>query len=158
MASTVVITETLAQALYQADPNRLPDALRKYGVGVALSPQKFTWLGATGATAVNLTTAAFIANATPGPNTPTLPQGVVTLPAIMNISTLRVTTGASGAVGNYASTDSGGTPAYPVGTAFGTVAMSDDGTQIIFPSQVSGFVIEYVPRSLYDVNLPFEHA
>lgn len=167
MASTTIIPETLAQALYQADPNRIADALRKYGIGVTLSPQKFTWLGSTGATAVNITTAAFAALAVPGPNTPTFPQGVTTLPAIMNMSTLRVTTGPSGSVGNYGLSDSGGAPAL-VGISGasgaqtlgipGIATISDDGTTITFPAQVSGFVIEYVPRSLYDVNLPFEHS
>lgn len=156
MASTTIIPETLAQALYQSDPGRMPDAQRKYGVGLMLSPQKFTWLGTTGASGVNLTTAAFAALAVPGSATPTLPQGVTTLPAIMHVTTLRVSTGPSGAAGNYALTDAGGTPAYPPAGGFGIVTLSDDGTTLGFPANVSGFVIEYVPRSLYDVNLPFE--
>lgn len=165
--TTTIVPETLAKALNEADPNRIADALRAYGIGVALSPQKFSYLGTTGASAQVVTAAAFAALATPGSKTPTLPQGVVTLPPIMHIATLRVTTGPSGSVGNYIATDSAGTPALlqVVGASgntslagVGVATLSDDGTTIGFPTNVSGFVIEYVPRSLQDVTSLFEHA
>lgn len=174
MASTTVLQETLAKALTEADPNRLADALREYGVGMHLSPQKWTWLGSTGATAVTFagTTSGatsavnFLANASPGPQTPALPLGQLMLPPALAIGTLRVTTGPSGSVGTYEMTDVGGTAqllqsAGPSGAQVltpGVARISDDGSTITFPAQVSGFVIEYIPRSAVDVMSLFEHS
>lgn len=162
MSNTNVLVETLAKALGESDPNRLADALRTYGLGLHLSPQKWTWLGTTGATSVAINTASFLAGASPGAKTPALPQGLAALPAALGIETLRVTTGPSGSVGAYGVVDSGGTAqlpplAGPSGaqvTTFGTALISDDGATITFPTNVSGFVIEYIPRSLVDVTAP----
>lgn len=156
MSTTTVLNETLAKALNEAEPNTLADALREYGIGMALSPQKWTWVGAAGATAVPINTAAFLAAATAGAKTPALPQNQLVLPNAMHIASLRVTTGASGTLGNYAQTDAGGTPAYP-GTngSGGVVALSDDGSTLTFPAAVQGFVIQYVPRSVKDVTSTF---
>ena len=168
MSTTTVLVETLAKALGESDPNRLADALRTYGIGLHLSPQKYTWLGPSGgSTAVNITTAAFLAGASAGAKTPALPQGLSGLPAALDVCTLRVTTGPSGAVGPYGVTDAGGTPqALSLGgpsgaqtlTVPGLATLSDDGTTLTFPVAVSGFVIEYIPRSLVDVTLPFDHS
>lgn len=165
--TTTIVAETLAKALAECDPNRIADALRAYGIGMALSPQKYTWLGSTGATAVDITTAGFLSRATPGTKTPTLPQSQLALPPAMHIATLRVTTGPSGSVGAYQVTDAGGTASLlQIAGASGntslsvqgTALISDDGATVTFPAQISGFVIEYVPRSAYDVTLLFEHA
>lgn len=164
MASTNVIAETLAKALNEGDPNRLADALRLYGLGMHLSPQKYSWVGSTGATAVSINTAAFLAAATPGPKTPTLPASQATLPAILEVGTLRVTTGPSGSVGTYTVTDAGGAPQLlqAAGGASlivpGIALLSDDGATLTFPVAVSGFVLEYIPRSALDVTALFEHS
>lgn len=161
MASTNTQTETLAKALGEADPNRLADALRQYGLGTHLSPQKFTFLGAAGATAQNITTAAWLARATPGSATPTLPIAQATLPPILSVVALRVTTGPSGAAGTHIISDAGGTPAQPNSAAVGApgiALLSDDGTTLTFASAVSGFVLEYIPRSARDVNGLFENT
>ncbi len=161
------VNETLAKALNETDPNRLMDALRLYGFGMHLSPQKYTWLGTTGATAVNITSLGFFANASGGAQTPPLPQGATAaLPPILMLAMMRVTTGPSGSVGSYFDTDPGGPLAYPGVTggagASATVGppgicqLSDDGTTLTFPAQVSGFVIEYLPRSYVNVLSPFE--
>lgn len=158
--STTVINETLAKVLAEADPNRIADALRSYGIGMHLSPMKYTWLGATGATAVAITTAAFLALATQGANTPTLPAAQATLPPALVIGTLRVTTGPSGSVGPYIVTDAGGTPRSTAlaGASGAQVAqpgvalLSDDGSTLTFATNVSGFVLEYIPRGATDVT------
>lgn len=161
MVYTTTLTPNLALGLSNSDPNRISDALREYGIGLHLSPQKWTWLGTTGATAVNITTAAFVAGASAGANTPPLPLGVLTLPGALLVGTLRVTTGASGSVALYDVTDSGGTARLGAllssstgssGQTKGVALISDDGSTITFPAQVSGFVLQYVPRSLVDVN------
>lgn len=160
------LAETLAKALTEGDPNRLADALRAYGLGMHLSPQKWAWLGTTGATAVPINTAAFIAGASPGAKTPALPQGIATLPGILEVGTLRVTTGPSGSVGPYTVTDAGGTAqllqlAGASGAQVltpGIATLSDDGNTLTFPAQVSGFVLEYIPRSVQDVTTLFEHS
>lgn len=164
MSSTQILAETLAKALEKADPNRLADILRIYGLGTHLSPQKYSWLGATGASAVNIASALFLSQVTPGPFTPTMPPGVTGLPPALLVSMLRVFTGASGVVGQYMMTDPAGSLAYPAasggasgGVAPGFARLSDDGTTITFPQTVSGFVIEYVPRSFLDVMQLFEH-
>jgi hypothetical protein len=163
---TNVIPETLAKVLSEGDPNRIADAFRAYGIGMHLSPQKFSWLGSTGATAVAINTAAFLAAATPGPKTPTLPASQTTLPAILEVGTLRVTTGPSGSVGAYTVTDAGGTAqllqvAGPSGAQVlvpGLALLSDDGSTLTFPVAVSGFVLEYIPCSALDVTSLFEHS
>lgn len=164
MATTQTIVETLAKALNESDPNRLPDALRAYGIGQHLSPQKWTWLGPSGgATAVNIASAAFAAGASAGPQTPPLPQGATGLPPALDVCTLRVTTGPSGAVGVYGVTDAGGTPqllqvAGGILAVPGLATLSDDGTTLLFPAAISGFVIEYIPRGNQNVLSLFEHA
>lgn len=161
MSTTTVISNTLAQALYKSDPNTLADTLRQYGIGTHLSPQKWAWLGTTGATAVAINTAAFFTNASPGAYTPALPQSQSVLAPALIVGTLRVTTGPSGSVGAYLVTDSGGTTQLKANTGVsgaavlsqpGVALLSDDGTTITFPAQVSGFIIEYLPRSFTDVT------
>lgn len=165
----VVVAETVAKALNESDPNRLFDALRLYGFGMHLSPQKYTWLGTTGATAVNITTTSWFANASGGSKTPGLPQGATqALPAALIIGNVRVNTGPSGSLGHYYVADSSYTgavyPGFMAGGATGATAaigialLSDDGSTLTFPAQVSGFVINYIPRSYVDVTSPFEHA
>lgn len=175
MASTVVLAETIAKALAECDPNRLADALRQYGFGMHLSPQKWTWLGSTGATAVQFGGAsagataaiAFLASASPGPQTPSLPQNQTMLPPALIVGALRVTTGPSGSVGPYIITDAGGTPqapqlAGPSGAQVldvpGVAVLSDDGATLTFAEQVSGFVLQYIPRSAVNVLQLFEHS
>lgn len=176
MASTQTFVETLAKALAESDPNRIADCLREYGIGMHLSPLKYTaLLAAGGATAVTFAgttpgataAAAFLALASPGPQTPALPQGQLMLPPALSIATLRVTTGPSGAVGPYLVQDSGGTvqrlqlsgvSGAQVLDTPGIALLSDDGATLTFPVAVSGFVIEYISRGAQDVNLPFEHS
>lgn len=177
MASTTVIPESLAKALNEADPNRIADALRILGIGVHLSPQKWAYLGTTGATSVvfgggtssSTAAAAFIANASAGLMTPALPSNFPYLLPALSVATLRVTTGASGVPGLYMVADASYTAAlYPLGftnaagigqidTVPGVALLSDDGTTLTFPAQASGFVIEYIPRSNQNVLANFEH-
>lgn len=131
MATTVTKTESLKDALDQANPNRVADALAKAKLGTILTPLKKTYTGLASAAAHDLTDAAHGSG-----------------PAALSVATLRVTAGAAAAGARYM-TDAGG-------TASSTVALlSDDGKTITFEGTVTAFVIEYIPRSNTDMTSNF---
>ena len=151
---TTTKAKTLAQVLEQANPNLVADALRKIDLARMLDPVKVTFAGLASAAAQNITTAAARAAATVDQGLKDLIAGEG-LPPILSVVALRVTAGTL-AAGPAIVTDSGGTPT-AIGTGSAHVAtLSDDGKTLTFQAAVTGFVLEYIPRSTADFGASFE--
>lgn len=142
---------TLQEVLNKANLNQLPTVVQKMKLGNMLNPVKITVTGLTAAAAIDITTAAVRAAATitgleraTGDN----------LPAILAVKTLRCTaSGTANSVGSYAVTDAGGTAVSPTaGANVGLALLSDDGATLTFPSTITAFVLEYIPRSYTDLE------
>lgn len=150
MAGTKTLTELAYDILNEANPNRIFNVLRILKLGNMLTPRKVTFAALAAAAAHNITDAAHFAAAVVAPVYPTTgPSARVTLPPILAIITLRVTAGAAAAATRTPS-DAGGTPTAAVAT------LSDDGTTLTFEANVTGFVIEYIPRSEIDLTTIWE--
>lgn len=143
--------QSLQGYLDQANPNFLADVLRQIGLGSLLTPLKVTFSGLTAAASFDITTAANFEFATVNQGSPIYDnQGY--LPPILCVNTLRVTAVGTGATGARFVTDTGG-------TASSTVAkVSDDGKTLTFEGTVTGFVIEYIPRSITSMTSNFESS
>lgn len=143
--STTTADITLQQILNRSNLNQLAAALSKVKLGNVLGSVKVT-VASLSATASPVITgsavraAATISGLDRGSND--------NLPAIQTVKTLRVTTsGTANSVGSYAISDAGGTALTPTaGANVGLALLSDDGTTLTFPTTVTGFVLEYVPR------------
>ena len=143
--STTTADITLQQIINRSNLNQLAAALSKVKLGNVLGSVKITVASLT-ATATPVVTgsavraAATISGLDRGTND--------NLPAIQTVKTLRVTTsGTANSVGSYAVSDAGGTALTPTaGANVGLALLSDDGTTLTFPTTVTGFVLEYVPR------------
>jgi len=134
----------IRDVLNRANPNDLPDALRMTKIGDQITPIKATFAALSAAAAQDITTAAAKTAATI--TGITLADGE-NLPAIGQVSALRVTAVGTGNVGPRMVTDAGGTPlASPAGPLFGVALLSDDGKTLTFEGTVTGFVLEYFPR------------
>lgn len=140
---------TLQQILNKANLNQLGTLLQKMKLGNMLNPVKVTVAGLAAAAAVDITTAAVRAAATisgldrdSGDN----------LPAILSVTALRVTAVGTGALGARIVTDTGGTPGAPGANGPGIATISDDGKTLTFEGTVTGFVLEYIPRSYTDLE------
>jgi len=138
--STTTATDTLQNELDKSNPNTIPDALRKIKLGTVLTPLKRTFSGLASAAGHDLT-AIDGTGETAGANNPKRL-------AALCINTVRVTAGAA-AAGVRMMGDSGATPSSTVGK------ISDDGKTITFEDTVTGFVIEYIPRSSTDMAADF---
>ena len=146
---------TLQQVLNKANLDQLPTVAQKMKLGNMLNPVKVVVASLSAAQEVDITAAAVRAAATitglerdTGDN----------LPAILAVKVLRVTTsGTANSVGSYAITDGlvadvARCVSPAASTAVGLALLSDDGTKITFPSTVTGFVLEYIPRSYTDLE------
>lgn len=136
---------TYQQWLNRANLNLLPTIFQKMKLGNMLSPVKVT-VASLGATATpDITSAAVLAaaSAISGLERETGDR----LPAILAVKTLRVTAVGTGATGPRIVTDSGGTAVAPSSGIAGVALISADGTTLTFEGTVTGFVIEYIPRS-----------
>ena len=130
-------TYTLQDILNLANPADIADALRETSIGNMLAPVKVVVTGLAATTVVDITAAATKAAAVI--TGITLESGQ-NLPAMLSVNTLRVTAGAAAAAPRGV-VDAGG-------TASATYAkISDDGTSLTFEGTVTGFVLEYSPRS-----------
>lgn len=137
---------TLQQILNACNLNQLATVLKKVKLGNVLSPVKVSFAALSAATTIDITTAASLAAATiSGLERETSDL----LPAILVVKTLRVTaSGTANSVGSYVVSDAAGTALTPTaGANVGIALLSDDGKSLTFPSTVTGFVIEFVPRS-----------
>jgi hypothetical protein len=152
MSVTATQTNTLQRELDRAEPETIADCLRKIGLGFILTPLKRAFTGLTAAAAFDLT-AIDGTGETTGATNPNRR-------AALSVATLRVTaSGTANSVGSYAVSDTGGTPVSPTaGANVGLATISDNGKTITFPTTVTAFVIEYVPRSASDMTAQFERA
>jgi len=154
---TKFATRTLANALNAALPGEIESALAQIALGTMLAPLKITVTGLSAATVVNVTKDLTNANTTVNYGAPTqsndlgisVPGASGGLPPILEIASLRVTgAGGGNKPGVYITADSGGT-AYDAGaSSVGVALLSDDGTTLTFNSQVTAFVLSYMPRPL----------
>ncbi len=147
---TLTANKTMQQVLNQSNLNWLPTVFQKLKLGNMLSPVKVSVTGLTAASAIDITTTTFRDAATiSGLDRETADL----LPQILAVKTLRVTaSGTANSVGSYGVSDAGGTAVSPTaGANMGIALLSDDGRTLTFPTTVTAFVIEYIPRS--DTNL-----
>lgn len=143
--STTTADITLQQIINRSNLNQLAAALSKVKLGNVLGSVKITVASLTATATPVVTGSAVRAAATiSGLDRDTNDN----LPAIQTVKTLRVTTsGTANSVGSYAVSDAGGTALTPTaGANVGLALLSDDGTTLTFPTTVTGFVLEYVPR------------
>lgn len=143
---TTTANKTMQQVLNGANLNWLPTLLQMMKLGNMLSPVKVSVTGLTAAAAIDITTMTFRDAATISgldrANADLLPQ-------ILTVKTLRVTASVTpNSVGSYGVSDAGGTAVSPTaGANMGIALLSDDGRTLTFPTTVTAFVIEYMPRS-----------
>lgn len=121
--------QTLQVVLDKANPETLADALRKVKLGTLLTPLKITKTGMTLAAAHDITDHEHGHN-----------------PPILAIIALRVTVKDTAAFGVRMIGDAAATLSTTV------ARLSDDGKTITFEGTVSGFVLEYIPRSDVDMT------
>ncbi len=148
--SSTTAEQTYQNWLNKANANLLPTLFQKMKLGNMLSPVKVTVTGLTATASPDITsTAVRLAATVSGLERETTDP----LPAILAVKTLRVTgSGTANSIGSYAVTD--GAPADSArtltptaGANVGLALLSDDGTTLTFPSTITGFVLEYIPRS-----------
>lgn len=141
---TLQVATTLQSALNTARAGQLEEIFAKMKLGNMLTPLKRTFTGLTSATTQVLTSIDGTGE-TVGANNPKRL-------AALSVTTLRVTAGTL-AAGAAIVTDAGGT-ALAIGATNNHVCLlSDDGTTITFQAAVTGFVIEYIPRSVVDMTI-----
>lgn len=133
---TTTVASTLRSALDQARPGQTDDMFRLMKLGTMLAPMKRTFTGLTAAAFFDLTEIDGTGEVV-GVSNPNRTAALV-------VGTLRVVAGAA-AAGARLTTDEGGTPSATVAT------ISDDGKTVTFEADVTGFVIEYIPRSAVDM-------
>lgn len=154
---TTTANKTMQQVLNGANLNWLPTLLQTMKLGNMLSPVKVTVTGLTAAVAIDITTTAFRDAATiSGLDR----ESADVLPAILSVKTLRVTaSGTANSVGSYVVSDASGTAVSPTaGANVGLALLSDDGTTLTFPTTVTAFVIEYIPRSAVALSTVFRQT
>lgn len=142
--SSTTAEQTYQQWLNKANANLLPTIFQKMKLGNMLSPVKVTVTGLTATTTPDITSAAVRLAATV---TGLERETTENLPAILAVKTLRVTAVGTGATGPRVVTDSGGTAVAPSSGIAGVALLSADGTTLTFECTVTGFVLEYIPRS-----------
>lgn len=151
---TAIVNRTVRNVLDEANPNDIPDALRRLKLGTMFTPLKRTFTGLTAAGAFDLTTIDATGETTGAGNPNRL--------AALSVTSLRVTAETTGtdATGSYAITDTGGTALNPTNsTLVGLAKISDDGKTITFLStDVTAFVIEYIPRVLSAADMAADFA
>lgn len=153
MPATTTEKNEVRDELNRAHPNTIADVLRKMRVGTMLDPMKVTVAGLAAAAAVDITAAATRAAATV--NSGQVPTGE-NLPAVLDVRTLRVTGVGTATAGPRVVTDVDGTAVAPDGGGRAGVALiSNDGKTLTFEGTVTGFVIEYIPRSYTDLTADF---
>jgi|SRR5580765_2227357 len=138
---TLTAVPTLQQKLDTATPNDLADLLALVKLGTMLAPLKRAFTGLAASASFDLTTIDGTGEVVGASNPNRL--------AALSVTALRCTASGTGnTVGSYAMTDTGGATVSPTaGANLGVAKLSDDGKTITFPTTVTGFTIEYIPRS-----------
>jgi len=143
--TTTTKNRTVQQALTQGSLNDVAEALRKVG-GRRHAIIKAVVTGLTAAAAIDITTADVKAAATIT-GIDALDTGE-NLPAIGQVLSLRVTAVTTATVGTRTVSDVGETPSAPAAAGTpGLATISDDGKTLTFEGTVTGFTIQYTPRS-----------
>jgi len=152
--ATTTADVTLLQILNKGNLNTLGLALAKMKLGNMNAAVKLPVTGLTAAASFDITSTTIRDAANTGSITGLERVASDLLPPISVVKTLRVTaSGTANSVGSYAMTDAGGTAVSPTaGANVGLAKISDDGTTISFPSTVTAFILEYVPRSAVDMT------
>lgn len=114
--------------------NQLGEVAQKVELGTMMQVQQATFTGLTAAAAHNLSDAAHGA-----------------LPAVGAMLSLRVTAGAAAAGGRLV-LDAAGTPSATEAT------ISADGKTVTFEANVTGFVIQYMPRAAVSMTADFARS
>lgn len=155
MSTTKTRAQTLQTQADKANPTDLPDCLRAMRLGRMLTPLKVTVAGAVAAAAFDLTALKVGDGITTVNQGPQMDAGDA-LFAALSVLNLRVVAGAALA-GPRLVGDSGATVTAPAGANAlpGVAKISDDGKTITFDANVTGFVIEYIPRSAQDMTSAF---
>lgn len=122
------------------------DAIALIKLGTMLTPLKRTFTGLTAAAAFDLTAIDGTGETTGATNPKRL--------AALAVGALRVTaSGTANSVGSYAVSDVGGTPLSPTASAnVGLATISDDGKTLTFPTTVTAFTVQYIPRAAVDLT------
>ncbi len=154
--TTVTEENTIQDELDRSDLNTLADAIRLLALGRMLKPVKVTFSGLTSSAAIDITAQDSTDNRTINQGLDDLGSSEA-LPAILMPKTIRVVAGTL-AAGPGVFTDSGGTPTAIAALAVHVVTLSDDGKTITFQAAVTGFVLEYIPRSLTDLSTLFRRT
>lgn len=143
---TTTAAKTLQTMLDKGDPALVGTAAAKMKLGTMLTPLKRTFTGLTAAAAFDLTAIDGTGETEGAANTKRL--------AALLVGPVRVTaSGTANSVGAYLVTDTGGTPTSPTAsTVAGIATISDDGKTITFPTTVTAFTIQYIPRSYTDMT------
>ena len=148
--TTTTADKFIQQVLNEANLNLLATAFRKMKIGNTMAPVKVTFTGLTAAPAIDITTlASKNAASIVGLDRETSDL----LPPIQCVKTLRVTaSGTASTVGSYGVSDAGGTAVTAAtSSVMGVALLSDDGKTLTFPTTITAFVLEYVPRSAVDL-------
>jgi hypothetical protein len=143
---TTTASETLQTILNKGDPALVGTAAAKMKLGTMMTPLKRTFTGLAAAAAFDLTAIDGTGETGGSSNANRL--------AVLAPKTLRVTaSGTANSVGSYATTDASGATVSPTaGANVGLALLSDDGKTVTFPTTVTAFIIEYVPRSAIDMT------
>ena len=148
--SSTTAEQTYQQWLNKANANLLPTIFQKMKLGNMLSPVRVVVTGLTATASPDITSNAVRLAAT---ITGLERETTENLPAILAVKSLRVTaSGTSNSVGSYAITDGETADAAraltpTAGANVGLALLSADGTTLTFPSTITAFVLEYIPRS-----------
>lgn len=156
--STTTADITLQQELNKGNAGKLPTLLQKMKIGNVLGGAvKVVATGLSPAASFDITTSAVRTAST---ITGLDRESTDALPPIMAVKTLRVTaSGTANSVGTYAVGDSGSTALSPTaGANVGLALISDDGKTLTFPTAVTAFVLEYIPRSAVDLATTYYPA
>lgn len=143
---------TKQQELNRGRPDKIATVFQAMKLGNMLAGSvKVVATGLSPAATFDITTAAVRAAST---ITGLDRESSDNLPAIMVVKTLRCTASATAnSVGTYAVGDAGSTALTPTaGANVGLALLSDDGKSITFPTTVTAFVLEYVPKPAVDIT------
>lgn len=145
---TTTARSTLKSALDLARPGQLEVILAKMKLGTMLTPLKRVFTGLTASATADLTAIDGTDETVGASNTNRL--------AALAVTYLRVdASGTAASVGSYVVGPPTATLLIPPGganTAVGVARLSDDGKTLTFPNTITGFTIQYIPRSSVDMT------
>lgn len=150
--STNTKPRSLQNVLDAGNPNDMDAAMAQLDIGTVFTPLKRTFTGLTAAASFDLT-------AIDGTGEITGPSNPLRLAANI-VRSLRVTaSGTAATVGSYFVSDAGGTAVSAATSgAAGIALISDDGKTLTFPTTITAFTIQYMPRTLSAAQMAADFA